>query len=92
MSITVVKHNMIPQCGSYEVRFSDGWPSSVFYWDEGLSRNPRAERLTRSEAREQAYAFVRAESDKEANSREIGGTVDEATTPLGRHQALRRLR
>ena len=32
-SVRLIKHEAIPQCGSFEVRFSDGRPSQYFYWE-----------------------------------------------------------
>ena len=34
MPIRVIKHEVVPQTGSFEVRFSDGRPSVFFYWDD----------------------------------------------------------
>jgi len=34
MTIRLIKHEVIPNCGSYEVRYSDGRPSRYFYWDD----------------------------------------------------------
>jgi hypothetical protein len=31
--IRIIKHEAVPQTGSFEVRFSDGRPSQYFYWD-----------------------------------------------------------
>jgi hypothetical protein len=33
-SVRIIKHEAIPNCGSYEVRYSDGRPSRYFYWDD----------------------------------------------------------
>jgi hypothetical protein len=29
----LIRHEVIPKCGSFEVRFPDGSPSRYFYWD-----------------------------------------------------------
>jgi hypothetical protein len=34
MTIRIIKHESIPQTGSYEVRFSDGRPSVYHYFDD----------------------------------------------------------
>ena len=34
MPIRIIKHEAVPQTGSFEVRFSDGRPSVYFYWDD----------------------------------------------------------
>ena len=48
--IRIIKHEAVPRCGSYEVRFSDGRPSKYFYWDDEPSRRLRPELLTGEEA------------------------------------------
>ena len=62
--IRIVKHEVVPRCGSYEVRFSDGRESRFFYWDDAPGRRLRSELLSSEQARERAKAFVRAERDK----------------------------
>ena len=57
--IRIVKHEIIPQCGSYEVRFADGRESEFFYWDDLPSQRLRADMMTSEQAREQARAFAR---------------------------------
>jgi hypothetical protein len=64
--IRIVKHEAVPSCGSYEVRFADGREPRFFYFDDVPSRRLRPELLTREQARELARAFARAERDKEA--------------------------
>ena len=53
MTIRIIKHEAVPQTGSFEVRFSDGRPSVYFYWDDipGRRLNPEqaAKALARSE-------------------------------------------
>ena len=43
MPIRIIKHEAVPQTGSFEVRFPDGRPSVYFYWttfrDAGLVLN-----------------------------------------------------
>ena len=62
--IRIIKHEAVPQCGSFEVRFADGRPSRYFYWDDIPGRRLRPEILTRDEALEQAREFARAERDR----------------------------
>ena len=67
--IHIIKHEAVPLCGSYEVRFSDGMggmESRFFYWDDLPSRRLRVDILTSEQALEQAKAFARAERDKAA--------------------------
>ena len=32
--IRIIKHEAVPKCGSYEVKFPDGRPSKFFYWED----------------------------------------------------------
>jgi len=63
MTIRLIKQEVAPNCGSYEVRFSDGRPSQFFYFDDLAGRRVRPDQLTREQALEQAKAFARAERD-----------------------------
>ena len=64
MPIRVIKHEVIPRCGSYEVRHPDGRPSRYFYWDDEPSRRLREEIHTSEQAREAAKAFARKVRDE----------------------------
>jgi hypothetical protein len=64
MSIRLIKHEVIPKCGSFEVLFSDGRPSKYFYWEDDPGRRLRPDQVTSDVALEQAKAFARAEQDK----------------------------
>ena len=57
--VRIIKHEAVPGCGSFEVRFCDGRPSCYFYWEDNPSRRLRPDQLTRSQALEQAKAFGR---------------------------------
>jgi len=59
-NVRLIKHEAVPRCGSFEVRFPDGKPSRYFYWDDISSRRLRPEQMTGKEALEQARAFARA--------------------------------
>ena len=48
--IVILRHELVPLCGSYEVRFADGRPSVYFYWDDLPGRRLQPDLLTRSEA------------------------------------------
>ena len=65
MPIRVIKHEAVPKCGSYEVRFPDGRPSRYFYFEDLPARRLRPEHLTSEEAKSQAKAFARRERDKQ---------------------------
>jgi hypothetical protein len=59
--IRLIKHEVIPKCGSFEVRFPDGRPSRYFYWDDLPSRRLRPDLLNGETALEKAKAFAGAE-------------------------------
>jgi hypothetical protein len=64
MAIRIKKHEAVPQCGSYEVRYDDGRPSVYFYWDDLPSRRLRPEILTGAEALERARELARSETSR----------------------------
>jgi hypothetical protein len=64
MPIGLIKHEAVPECGSFEVRFSDGRPSQHFYFEDNPDRRLGPEQLTGEEALEQAKALARAGQDK----------------------------
>jgi hypothetical protein len=62
--IRILKHEVVPQTGSYEVRFPDGRPSVYHYFDDNPSRRSITGTMTSAEALEAAKAIARAEQDK----------------------------
>ena len=60
LSFHIIKHEAVPQCGSFEVRYEDGRPSQYFYWDDIPARRMRPETLDRETALEKAKAAARA--------------------------------
>jgi hypothetical protein len=40
MPIRLLRHEAVPKCGSYEIRFPDGRPSRFIYWDDTRKRSP----------------------------------------------------
>ena len=64
MPIRVIKHEVVPQTGSFEVRFSDGRPSVYFYWDDIPGRRVRPDQTDSTHALEAARALARSERDK----------------------------
>jgi len=62
--VRIIKHEAVPQCGSFEVRFADGGPSQYYYWDDIPARRMRPETLDRETALEKAKALARAASVK----------------------------
>jgi hypothetical protein len=58
-AIRIIKHEAVPDCGSFEVRFPDDRPSQYFYWDDIPARRMRPETLDRETALEKAKAVAR---------------------------------
>jgi len=61
--IRIIKHEAVPQCGSFEVRFQNGRPRQYFYWDDIPARRMRPETLDRETALEKAKTVARAARD-----------------------------
>jgi hypothetical protein len=62
--VRLIKHEAVPKCGSYEVRFADGRPSRYFYFEDLPGRRMRPkEQFTSEKAERQAKALARAERD-----------------------------
>lgn len=59
-TVRVIKHEAVPGCGSFEVRYPDDRPSQYFYWDDLPSRRLNPNTLDRETALEQAKAATRA--------------------------------
>jgi hypothetical protein len=57
--VRILKHEAVPGCGSFEVRFPDGRPSQYLYWDDIPARRMRPETLDRDTALEKAKAVAR---------------------------------
>jgi hypothetical protein len=64
MTISIIKHEAVPNCGSYEVKYSDGQPSRYFYFEDVPGRRLRSEQMTMEQALEAARAFARRERDQ----------------------------
>jgi hypothetical protein len=62
--IRIIKHEAIPGCGSFEVRFPDDRPARYFYWDALPSRRLRPETLDPETALERAMELARAARDR----------------------------
>lgn len=52
--IHIIRHETVPQTGSFEVRFADGRASQFFYYDDVLGRWLRPDILTSEQALEGA--------------------------------------
>jgi hypothetical protein len=37
-TIRLIKHEVVPKCPSFEIRFADRTPSKYFYWDDVAGR------------------------------------------------------
>jgi len=64
-SIRIIKHEAVPACGSFEVRFPDDRPSKYSYWDDIPARRMRPEISDQVTAPEKARAIARAAGDSE---------------------------
>jgi hypothetical protein len=60
--VRLIKHGIVPKCGSYEVR-QYGRRSLYFYWDDMPSRRLDPNTLTSEQAFEKAKAAARAARD-----------------------------
>ena len=63
-SFLIIKHEAIPQTGSYEVKFTDGRPSVYHYSDDNPGRRSITGMMTSAQALERSKALARAEQDK----------------------------
>ena len=59
--IRIIKHEAVPDTGSFEVRFPDGRPSRFFYWDDVPGRRMRPDQVNSKRALEAAKALARSE-------------------------------
>jgi hypothetical protein len=56
--IRIVRHEGVPLCGSFEVRFPDGRPSRYFSLDDIAGRRPRPDLVDSATARDEAQSFA----------------------------------
>jgi hypothetical protein len=63
-NVCLIKHEAVPKCGSFEVRFPDGRPSKYFYRDDLPGRRLNPNTLDRATAEQAAKTLARAEQDK----------------------------
>ncbi|MDN5003913.1 hypothetical protein ACFQZO_24045 [Bradyrhizobium sp. GCM10027634] len=59
MTVRLIKHEAVPDTGSFEVRFADGRRSVYFYFDDLPSRRLRPEQMIRQQALDWATMFAR---------------------------------
>jgi hypothetical protein len=62
-NVRLIKHEAVPNCGSYEARYADGRPSQFFYWDDLPARRLDPNTLTSEQAFEKAKAAARHARD-----------------------------
>ena len=65
MTIRIIKHEAVPQTGSFEVRFSRTAKRPYSYWDDVPGRRLNPEQMTIEHALEAAKALARSERDQE---------------------------
>jgi len=62
--VRLIKHEAVSLCGSYEIRFPDGRPSKLIYWEDSSGSRLRPDQVGRAVDRlteRVAKIFVRAE-------------------------------
>ena len=63
-SVRLIRHELVPKCGSYEVR-QYGRLSQYFYWDDDPGRRLDPNTMTSEQAFEKAKAAARAHDGDE---------------------------
>jgi hypothetical protein len=63
MKVHIIKHEGIPQSGSYKVRFTDGRPSVYHYFDDDPGRRSITGKMTGAEALRAAKVLAQVEQD-----------------------------
>ena len=58
-NIRIIKHEIIPDTGSIEVKYADGRKSVYFYWDEDPGRRSIRGTMTLDQAKEEARELAR---------------------------------
>ena len=61
MRVHLIRHEAVPRCGSFEIRFPDGRPSRFVYWDDIPGRRLRTDLADSAVAERVAKIFARAE-------------------------------
>jgi hypothetical protein len=61
--VRIIQHEIIPDCGSFEVVIP-GKPSRYFYFEDNPGRRLRPEQVDRETAKRQAQEFAREEQEK----------------------------
>jgi hypothetical protein len=58
-SVRIIKHEAIPQTGSFEVKFTDRRPSVYHYFDDDPGRRSITGKMTSAQALERAQATAK---------------------------------
>jgi len=58
--VRIIRHSVIPDSGSFEVRFADGRPSLYWYWDDNKSRRSVRNCDDQETAKAKAQEFARS--------------------------------
>ena len=61
MRVRLIRHEAVPKCGSFEIRFPDGRPPRFVYWDDIPGRRLRTDLADSAVAERVAKIFARAE-------------------------------
>lgn len=64
MTVRIIKHEIVSDTGSFEVRFSDGRKSVYFYWDDIPGRRLRPEQVDQETAKKLAQEFARSQKPR----------------------------
>jgi hypothetical protein len=64
ITVRIIKHEAVPNSGSFEVKYSDGQPSRYFYFEDVPGHQLRSEQMTMEQALEAAKALARRERDQ----------------------------
>jgi hypothetical protein len=64
MTVKIYKHEAVPDCGSFEVRYDDRRPSVYFYFEDNPGRRLRPEQMDSKQALQAAKTFARGEREK----------------------------
>ncbi|MBV9457324.1 MAG: hypothetical protein JO141_07415 [Bradyrhizobium sp.] len=61
--MSIIKHEAIPQTGSYEVRFPEGRPSAFYYFEDNPGRRSITRQMTSAEALRAAKMLAQVDPD-----------------------------
>jgi hypothetical protein len=82
--VRLIKHEAVPNRGSYEVSFADGRPSRYFYFEDLAGRRVRPDQLARDQALKAAQAVPRVIRTHGAVIGSDSGMLSRKPSKLGR--------